>query len=86
MWYNTFRNRKVLMVNLEQDDHLLSALTRIADALEDNTDILRGIKKHYDGVVPVMERNAKRVEKAHIEAVQEADSFPEKLKSIFSTN
>jgi len=55
------------MVNLEQDDHLISALTRIADALEDNTDILRGIKKHYDGVVPVMERNAKRVEKAHEE-------------------
>ena len=74
------------MVNLEQDDHLISALTRIADALEDNTDILRGIKKHYDGVVPVMERNAKRVEKAHIEAVEESDSFPEKLKSIFSTN
>tara|TARA_R110002110_G_scaffold7011_1_gene34782 strand:+ start:226 stop:486 length:261 start_codon:yes stop_codon:yes gene_type:complete len=86
MWYNTFRNRKVLMVNIEQDDHLISALTRIADALEDNTDILRGIKKHYDGVVPVMERNAKRVEKAHIEAVEEADSFPDKLKNIFSTN
>ena len=86
MWYNTFRNRKVIMVNIEQDDHLISALTRIADALEDNTDILRGIKKHYDGVVPVMERNAKRVEKAHIEAVEEADSFPDKLKNIFSTN
>ena len=75
------------MVNLEQDDHLVSALTRIADALEDNTEILKGIKGHYDGVVPVMQRNAKRVEKAHIESEQMADdSFPEKLKSIFSTN
>ena len=61
------------MVNIEQDDHLISALTRIADALEDNTEILRGIKSHYDGVVPVMERNAKRVEKAHEEQEKQGE-------------
>ena len=72
------------MVNLEQDDHLVSALTRIADALEDNTDILRGIKRHYDGVVPVMERNAKRVEKAHIESESEGDESPFSLRGMFS--
>ena len=70
------------MVNLEQDDHLLSALNRIADALEDNTDILKGIKSHYDGVVPVMTRNANRVEKAH-ETDDESSTFS--LSKIFGT-
>ena len=75
------------MVIREDEETLVTALSRIAEAIEDNTDILKGIKSHYDGVVPVMERNAKRVEKAHIESEQMADdSFPEKLKSIFSTN
>ena len=36
------------------DDTISQALNRIAD--------------HYDGVVPVMTRNAKRVEKAHVES------------------
>ena len=71
------------MVNIEQDDHLISALTRIADALEDNTDILKGIKSHYDGVVPVMTRNAKRVEELQ---TQEEKGFTDQVKSIFSTN
>ena len=38
------------------------ALDRIADSLEKNTDILKRIADHYDGVVPVMTRNAKRAE------------------------
>tara|TARA_R110000744_G_scaffold16567_1_gene45566 strand:- start:209 stop:424 length:216 start_codon:yes stop_codon:yes gene_type:complete len=71
------------MVNIEQDDHLISALNRIADALEENTEILKGIKGHYDGVVPVMTRNAKRAEELHTE---EDKGFTEHVKSIFSTN
>ena len=75
------------MVIREDEDTLVTALSRIAEAIEDNTDILKGIKSHYDGVVPVMQRNASRVEKAHIESEKMDDeSFPEKLKSIFSTN
>ena len=50
------------MVIREDEDTIVSALSRIAEAIEDNSDILKGIKAHYDGVVPVMTRNAKRAE------------------------
>ncbi len=49
------------------DDTIAQALTRIADAIEENGETLKRIADHYDGVVPVMTRNAKRVEKAHEE-------------------
>ena len=64
---------------VDQDINL--ALNRIADAIEENGETLKRIANHYDGVVPVMTRNAKRVEKAHEEA---EDSFGEKVKNIFS--
>ena len=49
------------------DQDLIRVLEKIANTLEENTTILNRIADHYDGVVPVMTRNAKRVEKAHEE-------------------
>ena len=63
------------------DDSISQALNRIADGLEENNIVLNRIASHYDGVVPVMTRNAKRVERAQQEA---EDSFGEKVKNIFS--
>jgi len=63
------------------DDQISQALNRIADQLEENGATLTRIANHYDGVVPVMTRNAKRVE----EMAEEADeSFGDKVKSIFN--
>ena len=62
------------------DDTIAQALNRIADQLEENGATLTRIANHYDGVVPVMTRNAKRVEKAHEE---EDESFGDKVKNIF---
>ena len=62
------------------DDTICQALNRIADGLEENNAVLNRIANHYDGVVPVMTRNAKRVERAQEEA---EDSFGEKVRSIF---
>ncbi len=50
------------------DQDLIRVLEKISNALEENTTILNRIADHYDGVVPVMTRNAKRVEEAHEEA------------------
>jgi len=63
------------------DDQISQALNRIADQLEENGATLTRIANHYDGVVPVMTRNAKRVEKAH---ELEEESFGDKVKSIFN--
>ena len=64
------------------DKDLIHVLEKIANALQENTDILNRIADHYDGVVPVMTRNAKRVEKAH-EEVEEDSRFS--LQNIFGT-
>ena len=53
------------------DQDLIRVLDKIANALEENTTILNRIADHYDGVVPVMTRNAKRVEEAHNKAQDE---------------
>ena len=67
------------------DQSISEALNRIADNQEEMIDVLKRIANHYDGVVPVMTRNAKRVEKAHEEAdVNEPKQWDDKLKSIFS--
>ena len=50
------------------DDTISQALNRIADNQEEMNETLKRIANHYDGVVPVMTRNAKRVEEAHEEA------------------
>ena len=67
------------------DDTIAQALTRIADAIEENGETLQRIANHYDGVVPVMTRNANRAE-AQGKAIDEEveNSFGEKVKSIFS--
>ncbi len=61
--YNDYRNRKG--VTMDQD--LIRVLEKIANTLEENNEVLNRIANHYDGVVPIMTRNAKRVEKAHEE-------------------
>jgi hypothetical protein len=63
------------------DDTIAQALNRIADGLEENNEVLKRIANHYDGVVPVMTRNAKRVEEAHEE---QEKGFTQGLKDMFT--
>ena len=70
------------MVIREDEDTLVTALSRIAEAIEDNTDILKGIKAHYDGVEPVMTRNAKRIEDIQ---TKEEKGFTEQVRGIFAS-
>ena len=62
------------------DDQINLALNRIADAIEENGETLKRIANHYDGVVPVMTRNAKRAEAQAVEADQ---SFGQQVRDIF---
>ena len=64
------------------DDTISQALNRIADGIEESNELLNRIANHYDGVVPVMTRNAKRVEKAH-EEDEHSESFGEHVRNIF---
>ena len=52
------------------DDSITTSLNRIADNQEEMIDVLKRIANHYDGVVPVMTRNAKRAEE-HGRAIDE---------------
>ena len=61
------------------DKDLIHVLDKIANALEENTTILNRIADHYDGVVPVMTRNANRVEKAQMEVEEEPRSPLDKM-------
>ena len=61
------------------DQDLIRVLEKISNALEENTTILNRIADHYDGVVPVMTRNANRVEKAHMEVEEEPRSPLDKM-------
>ena len=61
------------------DESISSALNRIADQSEENNDVLKRIANHYDGVVPVMTRNANRVEKAHMEVEEDNRSPLDKM-------
>ena len=63
------------------DDTIAQALTRIADAIEENGETLKRIADHYDGVVPVMTRNAKRAEAM---ADEQEKGFAQSVKNIFS--
>ena len=67
------------------DDTIAQALNRIADGQDEINDTLKRIANHYDGVVPVMTRNANRAE-AQGKAIDEEmeNSFGEKVKNIFS--
>ena len=61
------------------DKDLIHVLEKIANGIEESNDILNRIANHYDGVVPVMTRNAKRVEKAHIEVEEDNRSPLDKM-------
>ena len=66
------------------DQTITEALNRIAENQEEMNATLTRIANHYDGVVPVMTRNANRVEKAHEEDINDPKQWDDKLKSIFS--
>ena len=55
----------------DSNNAIVDALNRINESLEENNEVLNRIAKHYDGVVPVMKRNADRVEKAHMSEDEE---------------
>ena len=62
------------------DDTIAQALNRVADAIEENGETLKRIANHYDGVVPVMTRNAKRAES---QAEELERGFAQQVKDIF---
>jgi hypothetical protein len=62
------------------DETISLALIRIADAIEENGETLKRIADHYDGVVPVMTRNAKRAES---QAEELERGFGQQIKDIF---
>ena len=68
------------------DKDLIHVLEKIANPLEENNDVLNRIANHYDGVVPVMTRNAKRVEEAHNELEDNRSplDFKTEFKKIFN--
>jgi len=67
------------------DDTIAQALNRIADGQDEINDTLKRIANHYDGVVPVMTRNANRAELQGKAIDEELDnSFGEKVRNIFS--
>ena len=62
------------------DDSINQALNRIADNQEEMNETLKRIANHYDGVVPVMTRNAKRAES---QAEDLERGFGQQIKDIF---
>ena len=62
------------------DDTIAQALNRIADGQDEINDTLKRIADHYDGVVPVMTRNAKRAETL---AEEQERTFTQGIKDIF---
>ena len=62
------------------DDTISQALNRIADGIEESNSLLNRIANHYDGVVPVMTRNAKRAEAL---AEEQEQTFAQGIKNIF---
>ena len=62
------------------DESITTSLNRIADNQEEMIDVLKRIANHYDGVVPVMTRNAKRAE---VMAEEQERGFTQQVKDIF---
>jgi hypothetical protein len=62
------------------DDTIAQALNRIADGQEEMNDTLKRIANHYDGVVPVMTRNANRAES---QAEELERGFGQQVKDLF---
>ena len=65
------------------DKDLIHVLEKIANTLEENNDVLNRIANHYDGVVPVMTRNANRVEKAHMEEEDNRSPLDKMYEGLF---
>ena len=63
------------------DQDLIRVLEKIANTLEENNAVLNRIAYHYDGVVPVMTRNAKRAEDM---AEEQEKGFAQHVKNIFA--
>ena len=63
------------------DKDLIHVLEKIANGIEESNDILNRIATHYDGVVPVMTRNAKRAEAM---ADEQEKGFAQHVKNIFT--
>ena len=61
------------------DQSISEALNRIADNQEEMNDTLKRIANHYDGVVPVMTRNANRAES---QAEELERGFGQQIKDI----
>ena len=61
------------------DKDLIHVLEKIANGIEESNDILNRIATHYDGVVPVMTRNANRVEIAQMEVEEDNRSPLDKM-------
>jgi 50S ribosomal subunit-associated GTPase HflX len=66
----------------DSSNPIVEALNKINESLEENNDVLNRIAKHYDSVVPVMKRNADRVEEVQTE---QDKTFPEQMRSIFAS-
>jgi len=66
------------------DDSITQALNRIAENQEEMNETLKRIANHYDGVVPVMTRNANRAE-AQGKAIDEEleKGFGQQVKDLF---
>ena len=62
------------------DKDLIHVLEKIANGIEESNDILNRIANHYDGVVPIMTRNAKRAETL---AEEQERTFTQGIKDIF---
>ncbi len=62
------------------DKDLINVLEKIANGIEESNDILNRIANHYDGVVPIMTRNAKRAES---QAEELERGFAQQVKDIF---
>ena len=62
------------------DEHLINALNRIADGIEESNDMLNKIASHYDSIVPVMKRNQVRAEQQMEESER---TFAQGIKDIF---
>ena len=63
------------------DQDLIRVLEKIANTLEENNAVLNRIADHYDGVVPVMTRNAKRAEAM---ADEQEKGIAQHVKNIFA--
>ena len=67
------------------DDSITQSLNRIAENQEEMIDVLKRIANDYDGVVPVMTRNAKRAEEQGKAIDEEVNtSFGQQVRDIFS--